>query len=153
MFHDTTPYWSPRSDPPTVLEGGLDAGATVLPLLDQQEAAVIAIGLEDARRSGWRGSHVRRGWLRHGLAAMGSALFGYRPVQSLANERLETLRLLVCVVRRDIQGREALIERLAMLGMTQQAIAAAIAASNAAKATAPVGTKGLRATLKESVKG
>lgn len=146
MFHHTTPYWSPRPDPPTVMEGDFDAGATALPLLDRQEVAVIAIGLKDARHHGWRGSRAQRGWLRRCLEAMGLALFGYRPLQSLANERLETLRLLVCVVRRGVDGREALVERLIVLGMTKEAIAAAIAASSAIDVPAPGRTNASRAT-------
>jgi len=52
---------------------------------------------------------------------------GQRGVQSLASERLETLRLLVCtVVRRRPREVKQMSERLISLGMHPSAVAEAI---------------------------
>ncbi|SEL79511.1 hypothetical protein SAMN05216382_2660 [Sphingomonas palmae] len=94
--------------------------------LTREEMVVIAIGRRDASSFWWRGAHDGSGW-RIRLLSFLHAMTGQRGVQSLASERLETLRLLVCtVVRRRPSEVKELSDRLASLGMHPSAVAEAI---------------------------
>ncbi len=94
-------------------------------LLSSEELVVIAIGKSDAASFWWRGASEDRQW-RIWLLTILRATIGQRGVQSLANERLETLRLLVCMTSRRRSEVEATGERLISLGMTPTAVAEAV---------------------------
>ncbi|MFV0625494.1 hypothetical protein ACBY01_15980 [Sphingomonas sp. ac-8] len=94
--------------------------------LTREELVVIAIGRKDASSFWWRGARDGRGW-RIRLLSFLHVMTGQRGVQSLAGERLETLRLLVCtVVRQRPREVKELSDRLAPLGMHPSAVAEAI---------------------------
>ncbi len=94
-------------------------------LLSSEELAVIAIGKKDAASFWWRGASEDRRW-RIRLLMVLRATTGQRGVQSLASERLETLRLLVCMVVRQQRRVPDMRKQLIALGMAPMAVAEAV---------------------------
>jgi hypothetical protein len=104
----------PEAERHPAMPGGLTA----------EEILVIAVGRMDARRLWWRGSVQLSGWRRRLFTILRWA-FGVKGVQSLASERLETLRLFTCMVVRRDAGIDACFAKLIVLGMEPERIAEA----------------------------
>lgn len=91
------------------------------PPLTELERRVVHLGRTDAER----GNRSRPRSPR--LSALLAALTGVRPVQPLAEERLEALRRYACATRRREAGMPTLADQLRAFGFSADAIGTATA--------------------------
>lgn len=93
--------------------------------LTASEVQAVLIGRGDASRYGWDGS-APHSPLRRLARRVFARLTGIREVTLLADERLETLRLFACMMRRNDRRAEQVAEQLTLMGMSPGALYQAV---------------------------
>jgi hypothetical protein len=114
------------SPPPEAIAAEATAAGTDANALTWQEASAVMIGCKDAFRFGWQATTSRSFVARKILAAI-RFMIGIKPVRPLADERLEMLRQLGCMVRRKDPRLEMKAAELRARGVSATALQKAIA--------------------------